>query len=289
MSDYKCQVNGEQKLSSFNFQNIINITLINSGKKSWPIGTRIVSDPGVITFHEMIINNPIQPNDYRHFQLICSSQEILEKNYYMISGKLIYNNDKICSFSHCFKIYNEINHQSYSYVKNSKVENPKVENSKNDNKFQLAIQNLKQEKESLLNRIQQLESEKNELQKNYEQKVQEVNNLTNYIKEKDLVSKQSEPAKNEYQGEMKGSIKISKDNNENNKTNKENKNSKNNEEDYLQMIQNQSILSEDDIYYLIDKLDKKYNVKTLFEMNEIVSAIIKGKGKMGVIEDYLFV
>ena len=43
-----------------------------------------------------------------------------------------------------------------------------------------------------------------------------------------------------------------------------------------------------EINRLIEELDKKYNAKTLFEMDEIVSAIIKGKGNLAQIEDFLF-
>ena len=87
---------------------------------------------------------------------------------------------------------------------------------------------------------------------------------------------------------MKGSIKINKDNNEKNLTNKENKNCNTNEKDYHRLIDNQNILSEIEINRLIEELDKKYNAKTLFEMDEIVSAIIKGKGNLAQIEDFLF-
>ena len=87
---------------------------------------------------------------------------------------------------------------------------------------------------------------------------------------------------------MKGSIKINKDNNEKNSNNKENKTSNNNEKDYHRLIDNQNILSEREINRLIEELDKKYNAKTLFEMDEIVSAIIKGKGNLAQIEDFLF-
>lgn len=290
----KCQVKGESKFKSSNFQSIINITLYNKGKFPWPEGTRIISEKGVITFHEMIINNQIEPNDYISLQLICSLNEILEKTDYLISGIIIYEGSKLGYFSHSFEISDEIIHKSYSYVRHPKEDN------------ELAIKNWKKEKEELLNKIKNLEKEKKELQKNYDQKVQVVNNLTNCLKEKSLtnsnikegqninskvssISNQPELVKNEYQEEMKGSIKIEIDNNEKNKANKENeKENSNNKPDYREMIKNQNIVSEAEVYGLIDQLDRKYNAKTLFEMDELVDAIIKGKGKMGVIEDFLF-
>lgn len=295
IQQFKWKINGQKKFKSSDFQAVINIILYNKGNIIWPVGTRVISEKGIISFHEMILKRAIEPGSYINLQLICPLKEILEKGEYCIIGILIYEDYEMFRFEHQIELEDEIIHQSYSYAKNSKE----------DNELQLTIKKLELENKNLLNKIKQLEEKNKELQNNYNVKHDIVNNLSLLIKKKSFSnsrisitqnddsqissgSHQLEPVKNEYQKEMKGSIKINKDNNEKNLTNKENKNCNTNEKDYHRLIDNQNILSEIEINRLIEELDKKYNAKTLFEMDEIVSAIIKGKGNLAQIEDFLF-
>ena len=111
---FKWKIDGQKTFKSSNFQAVINIILYNKGNFSWPVGTRVISEKGIISFHEMIFNRAIEPGSYINLQLICPLKEILEKGEYCISCVLIYKYYEMFRVEHQIELEDEIIHQRYS-------------------------------------------------------------------------------------------------------------------------------------------------------------------------------
>ena len=46
---FKWKIVGQKKFKSSDFQAVINIILYNKGNTIWPVGTRVISEKGIIS------------------------------------------------------------------------------------------------------------------------------------------------------------------------------------------------------------------------------------------------